>query len=192
MILLDCETTGLDPTNDVMLELGMLHVTDDLTTVLGEFQTLVRYEHGLAAPMAEIAALEGWPSVVRDMHIASGLFDALDDPRVGLPDEALAERLAIHWLERQEIQNGIEVGTEPMCGSSIHFDRGFLKIHMREFASYWHYRNIDTSTVKELVRRWRPEVYADLPEARKLHRVLPDCYDTLNELRFYKARVMEA
>lgn len=181
MIILDIESSGLDPTSDVMLELGMLHVTDDLTSVLGEFSTLIGWDGNLD--------LVG--TIVLEMHTKSGLWDALVEAGDKAPSTARAEQDAIRWLEAQENQFGIEIANEPMVGSTIGFDRGFLKVHMRELESYWHYRSIDASSVKELVRRWRPAVYAMLPEGRKTHRALPDCYDTLNELRFYKTRVLD-
>lgn len=191
MLILDIESSGLEPQIDCMLELAMLHVSDDLETVLDSFTTLVYYEHGLDAPMREVAALEQWNEIVIAMHEASGLFDALDAVDNTAPHVISAERFALSWLDDQHSRFGIDVHKEPMVGSSIHFDRGFLKMHMPDLEKQFFYRNCDISSLKEVVKRWRSETYGMLPEGRKTHRALPDCEDSLVELRFYKQHVID-
>jgi len=193
VIILDCETTGLDPNEDLMLEIALLHVTDDLTRVLSRFDSLIRFDFAWwGGQINSRKTGEPHPAhVVMEMHQKSGLWDELEFTKHSAPHLRTVEESIFTWLDDQESRFGIEVAQEPLVGSTISFDRSFLKVHMPDVEKRFHYRNIDVSSVKELTRRWRAPVYAHLPESRKIHRAVPDCYDTLNELLFYKQRVLD-
>lgn len=175
MIVLDIETTGLDPASDCMLEIAAIHVTDDLMQVISDFTTLIKPEHLIM------------DDVVSAMHTNSGLLDELTNFDTEPPLLVCAEKYVLNWLGEQ----GLAPQSEPMVGSTIGFDRGFLKVYMPTLEEWFHYRNVDVSTVKELVRRWRPEVFRQAPPKNKGHRGLDDCYETLEELRFYKRGVFD-
>lgn len=166
----DIETTGLDLNDDELLEVGLAATTNNLT-LLRKMSWVVhcpRIEQGM--PLDD---------VVREMHTKNGLL--LDVVNPAMP--------TIHYVEAQlvEMMQQLFVEPPPMCGSSVHFDRAFLKKHMPAFEQKFHYRNIDVSTVKELVNRWhRHPTELRRPKQLKLHRVDPDLTDTMNEAFFYK------
>lgn len=163
----DLETTGLDPQNDVILEIGVQLTLDDLTFVNSD-SAVIQHFGTLALP-----------DLVQKMHTKNGLLAEL---RYGEP-LAEAELRMIALLQALPEPS-------PMCGSSVHFDRGFLKKHMPRLEAMFHYRNIDISTVKELAARWLPMnptlASIPVPVPQKLHRVDPDLEDTIAEASFYR------
>ena len=164
-VVVDIKTTGLNPVNNLILEAGIAICDDSL-----EVQEQFSYVCGL--PDKPNMSIE-----VYSMHQKSGLLE-----------EVLKSPYTFQDVEQKLVEFLTDLGVveEPMCGSSVHFDRGFLKIWMPRLESLFHYRNIDVSTIKNLAERWNPEVFNQRPEGRKLHRSLPDCEDTIAELLYYQ------
>ena len=170
---MDLEMTGLDPGKDVIVEIATL-VTDDDLNVVAEGPDLVVYQ-----PDAALAVMEAF---VLDMHTKSGLLDAIRASTVSL-EEAGAQTLA--FIK----EHAPEPATVPLCGNSIGTDRRFLAAYLPEIENWLHYRSVDVSSVKELVRRWYPSVRADRPKKAGAHRALDDIRESVAELRYYRERV---
>jgi oligoribonuclease len=170
---MDLEMTGLDPARDVIVEIACL-LTDDQLEIVAEGPDVVVH--------ASEEQLAGMQEVVRTMHTRSGLLDAIRRSRVSLPDAGgeLMEFLRSHISEPR---------TVPLCGNSIGTDRRFLAAHLPEVEDFFHYRSIDVSTVKELCRRWYPEVLTAAPAKKGGHRALDDIRESLEELRYYRGAV---
>ena len=164
-VIVDVETTGLDPVLDTILELGIL-IADKYFNVLSEFNMVNHFDFELGK-----AGIDGF---VIDMHSNNGLWD-----------ECQASNFSLKTVEKQA-QNFLTDGgwnNQPMCGSTIQFDRSFLAEWMPELNRTFHYRHIDVSSLKNVWNKYGwPKGY--LTKDGK-HRSLPDCYDTLNELRGY-------
>jgi len=169
LLLCDLETTGLDPRDNLILEVGFVIVTLDFKMV-SMFSDIVDPGH-------QIAWDELHPSV-QQMHNTNGLREAVDNGK-GIDIGDLEEGL-IDWY-RENFGNA----KVPLSGSTIGFDQAFLKEHLSDFPDMIHYRTIDWSSVKELCRRYNPEVYAKLPAKREIHRSIPDLEDTVGEAQFY-------
>jgi oligoribonuclease len=172
LVWIDCEMTGLDLTRDALIEVAVL-VTDAELNVLGDGVDLV-----IRPPDG---AIEQMPDVVREMHIASGLLDAL--PGGVTLEEANAAVLA---YIREHVP---EPGKAPLAGNTVHMDRLFLARDLPEIEGWLHYRNVDVSSIKELARRWYPRVYFASPEKTGNHRALGDIRDSIDELRYYRRTV---
>jgi oligoribonuclease len=170
LVWMDLEMTGLDPTHDVIVEIATL-VTDDDLELVAEGPDLV-----LHATDEQLAAMV---PVVAEMHAASGLTDAIRASTLTLAD-ANAQTLAF-------LAAHVKKGEVPLCGNSIGTDRRFLQEYLPDVEAFMHYRNVDVSTVKELVRRWRPEVLASAPEKVSTHRAMEDVRASVDELRHYRA-----
>lgn len=168
IIWLDLETTGLNPKKESILELGMV-VTDDLLKVVAQANW---------CSMFGTMAANSCDEFIRKMHGANGLFAECAES--DLLDEDI-EQEALEFLGNL----GIESGTVQMAGNSIHFDRAFLRQWMPKLEAFFHYRQIDMTTVNELARRWSPELFAARPQA-KAHRALPDCYDSISLASYYQ------
>ena len=173
LVWIDLEMTGLDPERDVVLEIAAL-VTDSQLEPVGEGLDLV-----VAQPAA---ALEAMAPVVRDMHARSGLTDAVLAATTTLADAeaAVLDLVKAHVPEPR---------TVPLCGNSIATDRTFLVRHMRALDAWLHYRMIDVSSIKELVKRWYPEAYKQAPQKAGGHRALADIEESVAELRYYRGAV---
>ncbi len=169
LVWVDCEMTGLDLTNDALIEVAAL-VTDAELNVLGDGVDLV------IKPPA--AALDVMGDFVRTMHQASGLLDQLDN---GLP-MAEAEQRILDYV-RSFVP---EPRKAPLAGNTIGTDRSFLIRDMPTFESHVHYRSVDVSSIKELVRRWYPRVYYQAPAKSGNHRALADVQESIEELRYYR------
>jgi oligoribonuclease len=170
---MDLEMTGLDPANDVIVEMATL-VTDDELTVVAEGPDIV-----IAAPPERLEAMS---DVVRNMHTRSGLLTAITESTVTL-EEAGATTLA---FIKEHVP---EARTVPLCGNSIGTDRRFLAAYLPDIEEWLHYRSIDVSTVKELCRRWYPEAYSKTPTKKGGHRALDDIRESIEELRYYRSAV---
>jgi oligoribonuclease len=166
----DCEMTGLDLVKDALIEIAVV-VTDSLLNPLGEGVDLV------IKPPA--AALDQMTDFVRQMHASSGLLDQLDSG-VTLAE---AESEVMSYVRRY----APVAGKAPLAGNSVSTDRGFIDRDMPALGGYLHYRTIDVSSIKELARRWYPRLYFAAPEKLGGHRALADIYDSIDELRYYRA-----
>jgi oligoribonuclease len=172
LVWIDCEMTGLDLVRDALIEVAVL-VTDSDLNVLGEGVDLV------IRPPAE--ATEQMSDVVRRMHTTSGLIDQLV---VGVTLEYANARVLSYIREHVP-----EPGKAPLAGNTVHMDRLFLARDLPEVESWLHYRNVDVSSIKELVRRWYPRVYFASPQKTGNHRALGDIQDSIDELRYYRRTV---
>jgi oligoribonuclease len=173
---LDLEMTGLDPTRHAIVEIATL-VTDDDLALVAEGPDLVVHQ-----PPGVLAAMD---PPVRELHAASRLLPAIERSTVSLEE---AGRRTLAFL-REHLPGA---GTTPLCGNSIGTDRRFLAAHLPDVDRHLHYRSIDVSTVKELARRWYPDVFARLPEKQGGHRALDDIRESVDELRWYRAHVFRS
>ena len=173
LVWIDLEMTGLDADRDRIVEVAVI-ITDGML------------EHLVEGPDLVIAASEetlgGMDPVVVQMHHASGLTELIRRSALTV-EEAQAQVLEFvrrHVPERR---------TAPLAGNSIHADRAFLRRYMPELEDYVHYRNVDVSTIKELVRRWYPEALAKAPRKAGGHRALADIRESIDELRYWRETV---
>jgi oligoribonuclease len=167
---IDLEMTGLDPARHTIVEIACL-VTDDDLTIVAEAPDLVVH----TAP-EQIATMD---DVVRAMHTRSGLLAEMEASTTSL-DDAGAQILA--FLK----EHITKPRTVPLAGNSIGTDRRFLATQLPEIEDFLHYRSVDVSTLKELCRRWRPEVYRAAPEKKGGHRALQDIRESVAELAYYR------
>ncbi|GAA0836155.1 oligoribonuclease [Streptosporangium amethystogenes subsp. fukuiense] len=172
LVWIDCEMTGLDLGRDALVEVACV-VTD------GELNQLDEGVDVVIKPPPE--SIEQMSEVVREMHTASGLLDALS----GGVTLAEAESMVLEYI-KGHIK---EPKKAPLCGNSISTDRSFLSRDMTAVDAFLHYRMIDVSSVKELARRWYPRVYFASPEKQGGHRALADIVESIRELRYYRAAV---
>jgi oligoribonuclease len=170
---MDLEMTGLDVDRDVIVEVATL-ITDDDLKVVAEGPDLV-----VAATPEQLAAMG---DVVRGMHTKSGLLAAIEASTTSLEEAARAtlEFIQAHVPEPRSV---------PLAGNSIGTDRRFLAAQMPAVEDYLHYRSVDVSTLKELVRRWFPEVAAAAPEKAGGHRAMDDIRESVAELDYYRRTV---
>jgi len=170
---MDLEMTGLDPARHTIVEVATL-ITDDQLEVVGEGPDLV-----ISATADQLAAMD---DVVRNMHTKSGLLDAVRSSTTTLAEAGDA---TLAFL-RQHITAPRSV---PLCGNSIGTDRRFLAVWLPEVDDYLHYRSVDVSSVKELVRRWYPEIYSSGPKKAGAHRAMDDILESIRELQYYRQEV---
>ena len=170
---MDLEMTGLEPTRDVIVEIATL-VTDDELNIVAEGPDLVVHQSDEALALMD--------QFVVDMHTKSGLLPLIKASTISL-EAAGAETLA---FIKQHVP---ELRTVPLCGNSIGTDRRFLAQYLPGIENWLHYRSVDVSSVKELVRRWYPAVRSERPRKAGQHRALDDIRESVNELRYYRERV---
>ncbi|WP_425490925.1 oligoribonuclease [Luteimonas panaciterrae] len=169
LIWIDLEMTGLDTDRDSILEIATI-VTDSELKVLAEGP-----EFAIAHPLSALEAMDEWN---RHQHGKSGLWRRVLEEGVPMAE---AEARTLTFL-----QQWVGHGHSPMCGNSICQDRRFLHRQMPSLEKHFHYRNLDVSTIKELARRWAPEVLAGLHKD-SAHTALSDVRDSIKELRHYRA-----
>jgi oligoribonuclease len=172
LIWIDMEMTGLTPDSDRIIEVALL-VTDAQLNVLAEGPVLVVHQ-----PDEVLEAMDTWN---KGVHGKSGLVDKVKASRL---DEAAVEARMLEFLAPH-----VPSGASPMCGNSICQDRRFLARSMPRLETFFHYRNLDVSTLKELVKRWKPEVAKGLKKEGK-HEALADILDSIEELKYYRKTVM--
>ena len=165
---LDMEMTGLDPERDRIIEIAIV-VTDSRLATVAEGPVLAVHQ-----PDAVLDAMDDWN---KSTHRKSGLVDRV---RASTLSEAAAEDQMLAFLAGY-----LPAKASPMCGNSICQDRRFLARWMPGLEDYFHYRNLDVSTLKELARRWNPEVLKGVPKEGK-HEALADVYESIGELRHYR------
>jgi oligoribonuclease len=172
LIWLDMEMTGLQPDADRIIEVALL-VTDSQLNVLAESPVWVLHQ-----PREVLDAMDSWN---RGTHGKSGLIDKV---LASALNEAQVEEAALAFLKPL-----VPGSTSPMCGNSICQDRRFLARWMPRLEAYFHYRNLDVSTLKELVKRWKPEVLKGFVKEGK-HEALADILESVEELKFYRKTVL--
>ena len=174
LIWIDLEMTGLKPDSDLIIEIATI-VTDKHLEVLAEGPVLAVHQSE-----AVLAAMDDWN---RNQHGRSGLSARV---LASTMDAAAAEHETLEFLE-----SWAEPGRSPMCGNSICQDRRFLARHMPALERYFHYRNLDVSTLKELAQRWAPPIAQGFQKA-SAHLALDDVRESIRELRYYRERFLRA
>ncbi|WP_105170992.1 oligoribonuclease [Pseudoalteromonas sp. T1lg24] len=173
LIWLDLEMTGLEPSQDRILEIATV-VTDSELNVLAEGPVIAVHQSEEV-----LAGMDEWCT---NQHGNSGLTERV---RKSKHSEEMAIRETITFLEKW-----VPKGVSPMCGNSIGQDRRFLNVYMRELEDYFHYRNIDVSSIKELVRRWSPDML-NLVKKQGTHLALDDIRESIAELRVYRQNIFK-
>jgi len=172
IVWIDCEMTGLDFKNDLLVEIACVITNAQLETVAEGLNIVIQ---------VPAERLENMDPFVVNMHTESGLLPEIPN---GISLEAAEEQLFDY------ISSHIpEANKAPLAGSSVHVDRIFLQRDMPRVDSYLHYRIIDVSSIKELVRRWYPRAYFASPTKTGNHRALGDILDSINELKYYREAV---
>jgi oligoribonuclease len=173
LVWLDCEMTGLNPEEHRVIEIALVVTNADLS---------IRVEGPVIAVHQsdeELAKMDAWN---RGTHGRSGLTERV---KASTTDEAAAQAEVLAFLKRY-----VPKGKVPMCGNSIGQDRRFLARYMPDLEAYLHYRNVDVSTLKELARRWRPELIAGFKKAQ-MHTALADVHESIEEMRYYRQHFLQ-
>ena len=168
LVWMDLEMTGLEPEQDVIIEIATI-VTDGDLNVIAEGPVIAVHQ-----PDILLDAMDEWNTRT---HGNSGLTQRVRDSKL---DARAAELATIEFLREH-----VKEGTSPLCGNSIHQDRRFLVKYMPELERYFHYRNIDVSTLKELAKRWKPEVVSSF-EKKGSHQALDDIRESIAEMQHYR------
>jgi oligoribonuclease len=168
LLWVDMEMSGLSPDTDRVLEVAMV-VTDAELNVLAEGPVIAVHQDD-----SVLDQMDAWN---QSTHARSGLTSRVRESTV---DEAEAERRMLDWAARY-----VPAGRSPMCGNSICQDRRFMARWMPRLEAFFHYRNLDVSTLKELARRWKPEVLRSF-EKKSRHEALADVYESIAELKHYR------
>lgn len=168
LVWLDCEMTGLNPSTERIIEIAVI-VTDAQLQVRVPGPVLVIHQSD-----ALLNAMDAWN---KGTHGRSGLIERV---KASTLTEAQAEEQLLSFLRRY-----IPKGKVPLCGNSIGQDRRFLALYMPKLEAYFHYRNVDVSTLKELARRWKPEVVKGFKKAQR-HTALADVQESIDELQHYR------
>ncbi len=168
LIWLDMEMTGLLPDTDRIIELAVV-VTDADLNVIAESPVIVVHQSD--------EVLDGMDAWNKGTHGRSGLIEKVKASTTN-EEQATAQMLAF-------LKQHVPEAKSPMCGNSICQDRRFMARYMPELEKYFHYRNLDVSTFKELARRWKPTIYSGFKKASK-HEALADIYESIDELKYYR------
>ncbi|MGA9164076.1 MAG: oligoribonuclease [Thiobacillus sp.] len=168
LLWLDMEMTGLSPDSDRIIELAIVVTDADLNTV-AEGPVLVVHQ-----PDEVMNAMDNWN---KGTHGKSGLIDRVKASQL---DETEAETQMLEFVKQH-----VPVRTSPMCGNSICQDRRFLARYMPQLEAFFHYRNLDVSTLKELAKRWRPGLSEEFKKSNK-HEALADIYESIDEMKYYR------
>jgi oligoribonuclease len=174
LVWVDLEMTGLDPETCAIVEIATI-VTDANLQILAEGPCLVIHQPD--------EVLSSMSSFVRDLHQKSGLLERIRTSSVTL--EAATDE-TMTFLEKFASK-----GNSPLCGNSVWKDRSFLEKYMPRVIAFLHYRMVDVSTIKELVRRWYPQEW-HAPKKKEVHRALDDIRESIEELKWYRSKVFAA
>ncbi len=172
LVWLDMEMTGLDPDNDRVIEVAMV-VTDKDLNVIAEGPVLVVHQ-----PDAVLDAMDNWN---KGTHGKSGLIDKV---KASLLTESDVEDAMIHFMKQY-----VPARTSPMCGNSICQDRRFMARWLPKLEAYFHYRNLDVSTLKELGKRWKPQIMDGFKKANS-HTALADIMESIDEMKYYREHLI--
>ena len=172
LIWLDCEMTGLNPEIDRLIEIAVIATGPDLTPRI-EGPVLVIHQSD-----EQLDKMDNWN---KGTHGRSGLIDKVKASSI---TEAQAEQEILEFLAKY-----VPKSSTPMCGNSISQDRRFLVKYMPKLETFFHYRNVDVSTLKELAKRWKPEVYSSFKKQQK-HTALADVHESIDELVHYREQFL--
>ena len=172
-VWLDMEMTSLDPDGDRIIELAMV-ITNSNLEIVAESAAWVVHQSD--------AVLDGMDDWNKNTHGKSGLVAKV---KASVLDEAEVETQALAFLKRH-----VPAGKSPMCGNSICQDRRFMARYMAKLEAYFHYRNLDVSTLKELCKRWKPDVAKGVKKGGK-HEALADIYESIEELKYYREHFLK-
>jgi oligoribonuclease len=173
LIWVDMEMTGLDPAKERIIELAAVVTEADLT-IVAEGPVLVVHQSDEV-----LAAMDKWN---QSTHGKSGLIDKV---RASTLTEAQAETVMLEFLSKH-----VPAGKSPLCGNTVSQDRRFMFNDMPNLEQFFHYRTIDVSTLKELARRWRPELLKGFEKHSK-HEALADIYESIDELKYYREHFLK-
>lgn len=173
LIWVDIEMSGLDPEVERVLEIAIV-VTDTNLNLVAEGPVLVVHQCD-----AVLDAMDSWN---KSTHAKSGLIERV---KAAVLTEADVENRLVEFLQQH-----VPAGVSPLCGNSVHQDRRFMVRYLPKFETYFHYRNLDVSTLKELVRRWRPELASKMTKHGK-HEALADINESIEELKFYREHFLK-
>jgi len=172
LVWLDCEMSGLNPETERLLEIAVVVTSADLT------QRVEGPVFAIHQADAVLNAMDAWN---KGTHGRSGLIEKV---RASTITEADAERELLAFLKKY-----VPKGVVPMCGNSIGQDRRFLVKYMPRLEAYFHYRNVDVSTLKELAKRWKPDAYNSFKKAQR-HTALADVHESIDELQHYRTHLL--
>ncbi|CAM4389169.1 oligoribonuclease [Kerstersia similis] len=173
LVWLDMEMTGLDPEKERIIEVAVVVTEPDLT-IVAEGPVLAIHQDD-----ALLNAMDKWNTAT---HGRSGLTERV---RASTTTEAQAEDILLAFLAQH-----VPAGKSPLCGNTISQDRRFMFRYMPKLEQFFHYRNLDVSTLKELARRWKPEVYKGF-EKKSRHEALADIYESIDELKYYREHFLK-
>jgi len=173
LVWLDCEMSGLDPEKERLLEIAVVITGPDLTPRVEGPVLVIHQSNEL------LAGMDAWN---KGTHGKSGLIDKV---KASTLTEAQAEEQLIEFIKKYVIK-----GVAPMCGNTIGQDRRFLLKYMPKLEGWFHYRNMDVSTLKELSKRWKPEVYASFKKQQS-HTALADVHESIDELAHYREHFLK-
>ena len=168
LVWLDCEMSGLDPEKERLLEIAVVITGPDLTPRVEGPVLVIHQSNEL------LAGMDAWN---KGTHGKSGLIDKV---KASTLNEAQAEEQLIEFIKKY-----VSKGVAPMCGNTIGQDRRFLLKYLPKLEGWFHYRNLDVSTLKELSKRWKPEVYASFKKQQS-HTALADVHESIDELLHYR------
>jgi len=173
LVWLDMEMTGLEPEKERIIEVAVVVTEPDLT-IVAEGPVLVVHQ-----PDSLLDAMDSWN---KSTHGKSGLIDKV---KASTLSEAQAEQQLIAFLSQY-----VPAGKSPLCGNTISQDRRFMFKYMPELERFFHYRNLDVSTLKELARRWAPGILKGF-EKKSRHEALADIYESIDELKYYREHFLK-
>ena len=173
LVWLDCEMSGLDPERERLLEIAIVVTGPNLTPRIEGPVVVVHQSDAL------LAGMDAWN---KGTHGKSGLIDKV---KASVVTEAQAEELLIDFMKKY-----VSKGVAPMCGNTIGQDRRFLLKYMPRFEAWFHYRNLDVSTLKQLSKRWKPEVYNSFKKQQS-HTALADVHESIDELAHYREHFLK-
>lgn len=168
LVWLDMEMTGLDPNKERIIEVAMIVTDNELNTVAQSPIFTVHQSDEL------LNAMDEWNTAT---HTRTGLVERV---KASTMNEAEVEAQLIAFMQQY-----VPEKTSPMCGNSVHQDRRFMQVYMPQLEAYFHYRNLDVSTLKELARRWRPEIAKGVVK-KGAHQALADIEESIAEMRYYR------
>ena len=173
LIWVDMEMSGLDPLVEKVLEVAIV-ITDTKLNTVAEGPVIVVHQ-----PAAVLDAMDAWN---KSTHAKSGLIERVKASEI---TEAQADAKLVEFLKQH-----VPAGVSPLCGNSVHQDRRFMVKYLTAFEAWFHYRNLDVSTLKELMRRWRPELAAGMTKHGR-HEALADVYESIDELKYYREHFLK-